>query len=58
MEREPTMRQFVLRLHRLHPGLKARARSTRYAVNHELVNDDQILHDGDEVGVLPAVTGG
>ncbi len=52
------VKDLARRLHELHPGLKPLKASTRYAVNQELVDDDQILHDGDEVGVLPAVTGG
>jgi sulfur-carrier protein len=58
VEGVPTVKELMRKLHELHPGLETRAKSTRYAVNHELVEEDQVLKEGDEVGVLPAVTGG
>ncbi|MBI3006271.1 MAG: MoaD/ThiS family protein [Ignavibacteriales bacterium] len=33
-------------------------KSLRYAVNLEYVSDDFPLHDGDEVAVIPPVSGG
>lgn len=30
----------------------------RFAVNREYVLEDQVLHDGDEVAVIPPVSGG
>jgi sulfur-carrier protein len=30
----------------------------RFAVNHEYVDNDCILHNGDEVAVIPPVSGG
>jgi molybdopterin synthase sulfur carrier subunit len=53
-----TMKELADRLQDMHPGLKTLERSTRYAVNLEIVDGDIVLHEGDEVGVLPAVTGG
>ena len=50
--------ELVHTLHGMHPGLKAIERATRYAVNLEIVDGDTVLHEGDEVGVLPAVNGG
>jgi molybdopterin converting factor subunit 1 len=54
----PTLEALADKIQRLHPGLAGIQKSTRYAVNLEIVNGDTVLHDGDEVGVLPAVTGG
>jgi sulfur-carrier protein len=54
----PTLEELASKILRLHPGLAGIQKSTRYAVNLEIVNGDTVLHDGDEVGVLPAVTGG
>ncbi len=36
----------------------APGRAVRVAVNHDLVAPDAVLHDGDEVALLPPVTGG
>ena len=33
-------------------------RAVRIAVNHAMARDDAELHDGDEVALLPPVTGG
>ena len=33
-------------------------RAVRVAVNHALARDEDALHDGDEVALLPPVTGG
>ncbi len=53
-----TLKELTDKIQRLHPGLAAIQKSTRYAVNLEIVEGDALLHDGDEIGVLPAVTGG
>ena len=36
----------------------APGRAYRVAVNHEVVGNDATLHDGDEIALLPPVTGG
>jgi len=36
----------------------APGRSFRVAVNHDVVSDDALLGEGDEVALLPPVTGG
>jgi molybdopterin converting factor small subunit len=43
---------------RLHPALKSLERTIRFTVNFVLVGEEDPLHDGDEVGVLPSVAGG
>ncbi len=53
-----TLKELADKIQGLHPGLMAQRKSTRYAVNLEIVDEDAVLNDGDEVGVLPAVTGG
>jgi molybdopterin converting factor subunit 1 len=41
-----------------HPGLKGMAESLVFAVNRELAERSAGLQDGDEVGVIPPVSGG
>jgi len=53
-----TVRELAKKLQAMHQGLKALEKTTRYTINFEIVGGDAILHEGDEVGVLPAVTGG
>ncbi len=43
---------------RLHPALGRLESSVRLSVNFEVADEEEILHDGDEVGVLPPVAGG
>jgi len=55
---EMTVGELATRLREIHPRLKALEKATRYSVNLEIVDEDEVLHEGDEVAVLPAVTGG
>jgi molybdopterin synthase sulfur carrier subunit len=52
----------VLRTLRARPGAwpdeLAPQRAVRVAVNHALARPDTVLRDGDEVALLPPVTGG
>ncbi len=41
-----------------HPKLAAMKRSIRIAVNSQLAEPRTLLHDGDEVALLPPVAGG
>ena len=43
---------------KLHPGLGRLKGSVRFSVNYVVVDGDEPLHDGDEVGVLPPIAGG
>lgn len=45
-------------LQKAHPTLKTLRNSAKFSVNLAVVDDDIILKDGDEVGVLPPVAGG
>ena len=49
---EALWKQYTARSPRL-DGVRA-----AYAVNQKLANPDQVLHDGDEIGFLPPVSGG
>jgi molybdopterin synthase catalytic subunit len=40
------------------PALASRRRSTVLAVNREFARGDTVIHDGDEVALLPPVSGG
>jgi molybdopterin synthase sulfur carrier subunit len=39
-------------------GELAQGRAVRVAVNHDIATADRVLRDGDEVALLPPVTGG
>jgi molybdopterin converting factor subunit 1 len=41
-----------------YPGLRGMAGSLLFAVNHELAEPSANLREGDEVGLLPPVSGG
>ncbi len=41
-----------------HPRLEAVMTAVRFAVNQEFALDDTALHDGDEVALVPPVSGG
>jgi len=45
-------------LGKIHPQLIKWTDSIRLAVNLEYVTNDYLLHDGDEVAVIPPVSGG
>ena len=45
-------------LERSYPALTAHAASMRVARNGRLANDDEQLHEGDEIAVMPPVGGG
>jgi MoaE-MoaD fusion protein len=40
------------------PSLSQIMRAMRVAVNHELVEDDRVLAEGDEIALIPPVSGG
>ncbi|HZW85331.1 MAG TPA: MoaD/ThiS family protein [Nitrososphaerales archaeon] len=58
IEGSPRIEDLAGRLQRLHPGLGKLHKSIRYSVNLEIVEANHQLREGDEIGVLPAVTGG
>jgi molybdopterin synthase catalytic subunit len=41
-----------------YPGLTPRLSTVAYVVNDEIVDPWHLLHDGDEAGLLPPVSGG
>jgi molybdopterin converting factor subunit 1 len=45
-------------LETLHPSFRMWQSSMRLAVNHEYVHNNHPLRDGDEVAVIPPVSGG
>lgn len=52
------VRDMASEMLRLHPALKSIEPTIRYSVNFEIADGNQLLHDGDEVAVLPPVAGG
>lgn len=40
------------------PSLKTAARCVAFAVNQKLASPDVVLHDGDELALLPPMAGG
>ncbi|MDV3277089.1 MAG: MoaD/ThiS family protein [Nitrososphaerales archaeon] len=57
-EGNPTAGALLERIVSAHPALMPMKSSIRLSVNHELVDSDAAVGDGDEVGVLPPVAGG
>ncbi len=53
-----TVGQLVETVLARYPRLLGHERSMLLAVNHELVRPDLVLKDGDEVALLPPVSGG
>ena len=45
-------------LRRLHPVLSEVGASLRFAVNQEYVDDQSVLANGDELALIPPVSGG
>jgi len=41
-----------------YPGLSPRLETVAYVVGDTIVDPDYLLHDGDEAGLLPPVSGG
>jgi molybdopterin synthase catalytic subunit len=52
------VRDVLPALERSWPGLSGTSQSLRYAVNQEFVGEDHVLRDGDEVALIPPVSGG
>jgi molybdopterin converting factor subunit 1 len=53
-----TVAELLTTLRREYPAVDAIAGSVRVAVNHEFVRDDRIVIEGDEVAIIPPVSGG
>lgn len=50
--------QLMDRLQEQYPGLSRLAKALAVAVNREYADDDRVLQDGDEVALIPPVSGG
>ena len=50
--------ELAAEIRKAHPAFGRLAGSVRFSVNLELVSQKTVLHDADEVGVLPPVAGG
>ncbi len=53
-----TVADLLREMDRLHPGLVAGIGQTMVAVNTEYATESQTLSDGDEVALIPPVSGG
>lgn len=53
-----TARELICHLQDIYPALTQWMKSTRVAVNCEYVGLDTVLRDGDEVALIPPVSGG
>jgi molybdopterin converting factor subunit 1 len=53
-----SVRDMAAEMLRRHPSLKSIEPTIRYSVNFEIANGSALLHEGDEVAVLPPVAGG
>jgi molybdopterin synthase catalytic subunit len=54
----PRVRDLLTALHRQYPALGPALDSAMVAVNLEYVGPDYRLHEGDEVAIIPPVSGG
>ena len=53
----PTIKELKILLEEKYPGLHQLG-SYMIAVNNEYASDDDIIHQGDEVAIIPPVSGG
>lgn len=53
-----TVAELVQQLGAQHPALGERLGTARFAVNREYVAPETVLHDGDELVLIPPVAGG
>ncbi|MBN1564693.1 MAG: MoaD/ThiS family protein [Anaerolineae bacterium] len=53
-----TVRAAVSELAAQIPALAARLETVAYVIDDEIVDPDTILHDGDQLALLPPVSGG
>lgn len=58
VEADSTVEDVVTELLGIYPKLKGHRDSMIYSVNKEYADPGDTLSDGDEVGILPPVTGG
>lgn len=54
----PTLEDLAARLRDRHPDLVEHLDAAAFAVGDELAGRDRVLREGEEVGVLPPVSGG
>lgn len=53
-----SVNELAAEIMKAHPAFGKLAGSVRFSINLELVSQRTVLHDADEVGVLPPVAGG
>src|SRR5688572_20452550 len=53
-----TVRELLAAFAQQHPGVAELLPPCRVAVNQEFVGGDHVVHEGDEVAVIPPVSGG
>ncbi|MBI3358452.1 MAG: molybdopterin converting factor subunit 1 [Nitrospirae bacterium] len=56
-EQDCPLKQLIAQLEETIPALKSRG-GIQMAVNHAFVNDEAIIHPGDEIAFLPPFSGG
>ncbi|KAA3661396.1 MAG: molybdopterin converting factor subunit 1 [Calditrichaeota bacterium] len=55
---ECTVDELVHQLYAEYPGLNKYKKIVRFAVNGEYCDPSQILNDGDEIALIPPISGG
>ncbi|MBI1805944.1 MAG: molybdopterin converting factor subunit 1 [Ignavibacteria bacterium] len=58
LPRESSVSDLVEALVHRYPRLEEWKRYLRCALNHQYISSDQILREGDEVAIIPPVSGG
>lgn len=54
----PTLQSLWDVLEKRYPGLKGKQPYLRFSKNYSFVSSEEILNDGDEIGIIPPVAGG
>lgn len=58
LEKESTLNNLISKIEESHSSILKVKQDLQFAVNRKIVSRDLTLHEGDQIAVLPPVTGG